>query len=321
MKYLSIYCLLLMAHCALAEEAKPAGYYTFRQIVATPKPQGDFTSLKLPVFRAGQLLLIEADVDGQKGFFIFDTGAPYLILNETYFRQTGLNKDRIAGDLQGQNEEDYIATRMVHRLQINDLYFENVDADIVSLGHIENKRGIKILGLLGLNLFTSFELELDVVQRQLYLHKLNGRGSCISDSALTRRRTDGVAWDMDWSSGIIKLITACENHKMCFGIDSGAELNILNSEAHDDVLDKFVISRTVNVVGTHGETDEVIKGTMEYVNIGGESFESMNTIVMNLEPMSESYGINLDGMLGYEFLKQRIVCINFTKNTITLYKR
>src|SRR5574343_801004 len=49
--------------------------------------KGEFDTLKLPLKRAGNLLLVEADVDGQRGNFILDTGAPGLVLNTTYFRQ------------------------------------------------------------------------------------------------------------------------------------------------------------------------------------------------------------------------------------------
>ncbi|NQX92801.1 MAG: hypothetical protein HRT74_11885 [Flavobacteriales bacterium] len=53
---------------------------------ADPTPLGFEETVDLPLIRAGKLLLIEAEVDGVKGNFIFDTGAPYLVLNETYFR-------------------------------------------------------------------------------------------------------------------------------------------------------------------------------------------------------------------------------------------
>lgn len=42
----------------------------------------------IPLVQAGKLLLIEAEVDGQRGNFILDTGAPYLVLNTTYFRNS-----------------------------------------------------------------------------------------------------------------------------------------------------------------------------------------------------------------------------------------
>src|SRR3954454_17668013 len=46
----------------------------------------DSTSCVIPFTRAGNLILIQATVDTMVGNFILDTGAPYLVLNITYFR-------------------------------------------------------------------------------------------------------------------------------------------------------------------------------------------------------------------------------------------
>jgi hypothetical protein len=50
---------------------------------------------------------------------------------------------------------------------------------------------------------------------------------------------------------------------------------------------------------------------MNDFTIGNKKFPVMEMIVTNLDPLSESYGTKTDGMLGYDFLRQGIVCINF----------
>ncbi len=57
-------------------------------------PKGNFDTLKIPLKRIDNLLLMEAEVDGLRGNFIFDTGAPGLVLNTTYFRQQAIKKNR-----------------------------------------------------------------------------------------------------------------------------------------------------------------------------------------------------------------------------------
>jgi hypothetical protein len=46
----------------------------------------DSASSTIQFSRAGNLILIRATADTTEGYFILDTGAPYLILNMTYFR-------------------------------------------------------------------------------------------------------------------------------------------------------------------------------------------------------------------------------------------
>jgi predicted aspartyl protease len=39
----------------------------------------------IPLVRVSNLFMVEATVDGQTGNFVLDTGAPGLVLNQTYF--------------------------------------------------------------------------------------------------------------------------------------------------------------------------------------------------------------------------------------------
>jgi len=47
--------------------------------------------------------------------------------------------------------------------------------------------------------------------------------------------------------------------------------------------------------------------------IGEKQIPNMDTVITNLDALSEGYGTKIDGMLGYNFLEQGIICINFVK--------
>ena len=53
--------------------------------------------------RAGNLILIKAKADTTEGYFILDTGAPYLVLNMTYFRDypASTELDGVQGGITG----------------------------------------------------------------------------------------------------------------------------------------------------------------------------------------------------------------------------
>ena len=55
-------------------------------ITIDPIVSSDSASCVIPFTRAGNLILIQAKADTSTGFFVFDTGAPGLVLNLTYFR-------------------------------------------------------------------------------------------------------------------------------------------------------------------------------------------------------------------------------------------
>ena len=88
------------------------------------KPMGDFDSLVIPIKRVDKLILIEAEIDSVKGDFIFDTGAPGLVLNASYYRQNAVARVRESVGIAGTSPLVY--ERKVKRLQLSDMYFENM---------------------------------------------------------------------------------------------------------------------------------------------------------------------------------------------------
>src|SRR6202012_431573 len=86
-----------------------------------PDPYGDFTTLIVPIKRAGNLIIVEAQVDTLEGNFVLDTGAPYLILNATYFRQLPKIDDQEAGGINGTSPGSF--TTYVHNFNILDLQY------------------------------------------------------------------------------------------------------------------------------------------------------------------------------------------------------
>src|ERR1700744_3502667 len=135
-----------------------------------PDPYGDFTTLVVPIKRAGNLIIVEATVDTLEGNFVLDTGAPYLVLNETYFRDAPKLDDQDAGGINGQADKSF--STVVHNFRILDLQYSRLTADVTDLSAIENGRGIKILGLLGTRLFSRFAITVDLFHNELYIHKI-----------------------------------------------------------------------------------------------------------------------------------------------------
>ena len=135
------------------------------------------SSVTIPLRRIGRLFLIEAKIDNEVGNFVFDSGSSKLVLNRTYFRKYMIiNGDEGGGVTGATNGTGWVKVR---KLQISDLTFENTMADVTDLGHIENRRGVKILGLFGLSLIKNLEMEIDLNHNELHLFRLDKNGKRI----------------------------------------------------------------------------------------------------------------------------------------------
>ncbi|MEP7127971.1 MAG: aspartyl protease family protein [Chitinophagales bacterium] len=290
----------------------PLVNFSYKEQHDFSKPEGDFEVLVVPIKRAENLLLVEATVDSITGNFIVDTGAPYLVLNKTYFRK-GKSKDgATAGGVTG-GMNTAVTHTVINRLSLQELYFKSVQADMVSLGHIEDSKGVKILGLLGASLFSDLEMEIDVSKNVLYLYKLNKSGDRIAAAGSTTTGQHHLQIPFIIENNIIFINTSIGGNKLRYCLDTGAEINVLGNEAPKKVLQHFKLSSRNSLTGTSNQRVEVFGGELDELTIGDHAFLNTQTILTGLAGLQMVYNTNIDGILGYNFLAEGRVIINFRK--------
>jgi len=285
----------------------------FLMSTADPIAICDLDVVTIPFKRAGRLLIIEAQVDALRGNFIFDTGAPYLVLNRTYFRNYKKRKSATAKGVTG--ESNLIDLVKVDSLKLKNISYAGLNADLVNLGEIENVRGIKVLGLLGLNLFKGFEIEIDVRNSVLKLYQIDEDGNCI-------KAPPTFECEITQTIGVFDntIFTECYigGKKLRFGFDTGAETNALNSRVNKKVLETISITGRRSLSGVGEGNVEILFGRMNDFKIGNNSILGMQTLITNLDGISDVYGTQIDGMLGFDFLNKGVVRVNCKKKTLKL---
>jgi hypothetical protein len=275
------------------------------------KPKGDFDTLKIPIKRADNLILIEAEVDGIRGNFIFDTGAPGLVLNTAYFRQQAIRKNRTSVGVAGTSTEVY--EMQVKQLSIQELYFDNMIVELTELSHIENNKGIKIIGLLGTALFEDLLIKLDIRKSMMYLTKSTKEPhkTLIPNNALQ------VNFSYLNNSIFIPMKIGKYNLNICF--DTGAEVMVLDNYLPKGVMKNVQLSKRLNLSGTGGQKLEVWSGSLSNLSIAKQNWPETKVIIAGLQELGQAYGQTLDGIIGFSLLEKGIVEINIRKKQMTLY--
>lgn len=274
--------------------------------------QGDVNRVVIPLKRAGRLLLIEAEVDGMVGNFVFDTGADKLVLNKTYFRKNLQPVEEPGGGVAGGARMTY--KTHVEQLQASGLLFENLTADVVELGQIENRRKVKILGLFGLGLFSGFELEIDARNSSLLLTRLDRKGNPLDPGF--RRKECHYSGKLNSHRQVLILSGTMGGRSLDFCLDTGAETNVISNTAPKKALETITISNRSELTGVGGQDAEVLFGTMNDFMLGSIRFRPMQTIVASLTALSQAYDYPISGILGYDFFDQGVLCINLVTKEI-----
>jgi len=277
------------------------------------EPLGDFQSITIPLKRAGHLFLIEARIDDQVGNLIFDTGASGLVLNKTYFRKYAAIEKSAGGGITGVSDKIY--RTVVKRIDISGMYYEDVAADLTDLGHIENRRGVKILGLFGLNMIDQFEVIFDAISSELHLYRIDKQGNRLS--TLSSGFKFEVTQFMETNHNIMLIRGKIGDKMLNFCLDTGAESNVISSAVSKKVMSTIQINRRLGMGGAGAASVEVLYGIMKEFEFGNHQFGIMQTAVASLESISEAYGCSIDGLLGYDFWQKGIFCFNFRKNEIS----
>ena len=234
----------------------------------------------IPLKRVGNLLLLEAEIDGVVGNFIVDLGAPYLVLNSTYFRDYEIDDGYYAGTL--VSEKDYVRRTKVRKLNIQGLEYSNLSADVTDLAAIENKRGVKILGLLGVSIFDDYIFDLNIFTQQLVLYR----------DFVSSKAKDELILDTPISllNNVIIVEVMAGDVELKFSLDSGSERNIIDNTLPEEVYEGMRILGASSVTDGNGGKTEVLMAIVNNIYIGDFSMQKMRTLVINLENMSRAYG-------------------------------
>jgi hypothetical protein len=268
----------------------------------------------VPLKRVGNLLLIDATVDGVSGSFVLDTGAPGLVLNATYFRDGKPTYGSQGGGVSGINIQR--KTKKIEKFILSGLVFENVSADVINLRHIENTKKTKILGLIGAAFIEDFEVIIDTRKMSMQMLRVDRKGVYI------KPHVDKTKYHIQQKTflynNVIVTYIPIAGKKVCFCLDTGAERNTLDNRSHGKILETISITGRKYLKGASDQRIEVLFGIMNDFMLSGHQLGGMNVVMLDLSTMRQSFGVNVGGMLGYDFFKLGKININLRKKLMSI---
>ena len=280
----------------------------------------DSSSWIMPFSRAGNLIIIRAKADTIEGNFILDTGAPGLVLNLTYFR----DYPNITTDADDQGGITGSATRgertSLPMLSLGPLKYHKIEADRINLGHIENTKGIRILGLLGMDLLKQFEMIIDYEKNQIHMHHVTKKDAPGYKNEMLQDTAAYITTSIDITDNKLITYIYMVGKKLSVVVDTGAETNVLDSRLPNKILDNVVITGRVILNGAGSKKVEAVSGNAGNMKIGSQNIHNLPVIITNLEKLCFNYDHCLDGMLGFDFLSMQKIGFNFVKHKMYIWK-
>ena len=269
----------------------------------------------IPIRIVDGLIIIQATVNDQTGNLILDTGAKTLVLNESYFHTYQKTNNPAAG-LGGEIESVGYLPKV--NLETDLLKISNLQADVIPMSVIETKKQITVLGLLGYEVLKSFEIMLNYRESYITLSRVDENGEVIDALPHTRHKVDSMAFEM--GNFIPVLNVKINGIPKRMGLDTGAEVNLLDIKKNKDILDNYQITNKIKINGTDNRNFEALAGRLYRVQLFGKyTCGGMATVLTNLDNFEAIYNTRLDGIVGYEMLSPWIFSINYRKKMLYLH--
>ncbi|MES2647260.1 MAG: pepsin/retropepsin-like aspartic protease family protein [Bacteroidota bacterium] len=290
----------------------------FSYVNVHSKERIDTTATIIPFNRAGNLIIIKAKADSIEGNFILDTGAPGLVLNLTYFRHYQLTAADDRGSVTG-----LIGTAqetIINSFSFGEESYVRQHADLVNLGHIEDRKNIKIIGLIGVSFFKQSELIIDYEKSLIYMWPvITKKTNTYRNPMLTDTNSYSIV-PIEIVENKIVAYTKLAGRKLKFIIDTGAEANVLDTRLPNKIFENVTISRRTSITGTGNRKIEALYGNIKNMKIGNIELGALPIVVTNLENACITNMCCVDGMLGFDFLSLHKIGFNFVKREMYIWK-
>jgi hypothetical protein len=250
--------------------------------------------------------VVQATVDGKTGSFLLDTGAEATLLNNTYFKGAALAEPRGSGSTGAFQQ---VSLYRVKQFDWQGIQFGNADVATLNLDHL-SVNGQPVLGLIGADLLTHYAVTLDYASKKLLLETPAAK-QLLSPARLT------LPFGLQGHLPVIPVAIAGKEYNLT--IDSGASINMLSAKLFPELVNELLHVSESTFSGADSKAGTGQTGTLRRAVLGNKLLLlNMPTIFTSIGPLAVSKPKPIDGILGYEFLRQYQVMIDYPGQKIEL---
>jgi predicted aspartyl protease len=262
---------------------------------------------------AQPLILLPVHVNDRGPFdFILDTGAGTSLLSSELARQL---EAKVIGSKEGQSAGGKVSVSLakVDSIAVGETKLRDVDVGIVDLAQIGKTIGVKIDGDLGYNFLKHFRVTIDYRDCEIRFDNPKRVGS-FGRSAKTE-----VPIRLASPAKPLILIDVQANGRgpFQFAVDTGTSTTAIAPALAKQL---GVESSPVGAGTTGGASIDFSAGNLRSFQLGGAKIDNMPVVVADFFTMlNAAIGAKLDGIVGYNFLRNYKVVIDYPGEMLTLF--
>jgi len=262
---------------------------------------------------AQPLILLPVLINGGGPFdFILDTGAGTSLVSIDLASELNL---KTIGSKHGQTAGGAVAVSLakVDSIGVGEIKLDDVDVGIVDLSQIGRTVGVKIDGDLGYNFLKHFRITIDY--RDLILRLDDPKRF----ESFARGAQTEIPIRLASAAKPLLLVDVYANGRgpFQFAIDTGTSTTAITPELAKQL---GVATSPAGAGTTGGAAIDFSAGLLQSFQLGGAKSDNLPIVIADFFSMlSTAIGAKLDGIVGYNFLRNYKVMIDYPNETLTLF--
>lgn len=253
---------------------------------------------------AGGLIFLNANLNGESQPFVLDTGCPHLILNNS------LNQEKSGFSIQGIGGRKNIKKLYKVDFDWQGMKLKRNASYSLNLNNISKIKKRSLAGLIGYDQVKTKELVIDYEKKKLFLV-----GKSNKKFFEHYERVDRVWFRMVGHLPVVKVKIGKKRYY--FGIDTGAEINVIDKRLRKRFPKEMVVEDFSGVImGGDSKKIQVNNIKVTEMKVGKSYYQNQPFAFADLSYLQGEDGIQLDGLLGYPFLKEALFSVNYKKKQL-----
>ena len=185
------------------------------------------------------------------------------------------------------------------------------------LSHLEN--GTEVYGLIGYDVYKDYDLLFDYKHKTLTLIDPDYTWTFLKEH---KYEYEEVPFEMSKAMRHIPLIKAqIDTTSLTFGIDSGAEDNLIDSGLWGQFKNNLKRATTAKLTGiSNDEGVEVHIGKLKRLKVGDKVFKNTQTVFNNISHLNPNKDERIDGLIGYEILSRQKTIMSYRNKKLIFLK-
>ena len=265
-------------------------------------------SYKIPFTNSSGLILLEAEIEGQLGFFVFDTGADVTLFNKEALQFSDAQKlDLVPQPISTLTGTMQVGTATVSNIKLGNYVLNDLEVYHTDLSQIGDSVDGTLFGILGSNVFSSQVLHIDNVNRIIELY----------DSQFLNRNANANRYykvPLEIVNDMILVPLTIGEKQYQFALDTGSSVSLIDNKVLKENPDIHKLNKQLRINTANDQLS-----TQAY-EIGSSALSQIkiNSLQFGVADMSlfESMPDDFSGILSIEQLPFTELIIDFNNNLL-----